>query len=76
MKSLGLNRVGEVRHDRLRDACTRCNTCYQRSISLMNPSAWLDRTFKDLCRLGWTDDKILAHGFTCFDALYAQLKSA
>ncbi|MBU6399591.1 MAG: chromate resistance protein [Verrucomicrobia bacterium] len=32
----------------------------------------LDRLFKGWARLGWTDEKILARGFECFEALYAE----
>ncbi len=35
----------------------------------------IDRVLKGLARLGWTDDKILQHGFVCFDALHAQLRA-
>lgn len=35
----------------------------------------LDRVFEGFARLGWSDEKILAHGLACFDALYAQLRS-
>jgi hypothetical protein len=34
----------------------------------------LDQVFAGLARLGWSDDKILAHGLICFEALYAQMK--
>lgn len=35
----------------------------------------LHQVFKGLARRGWTDEKILEHGFTCFDALYAAVKA-
>lgn len=35
----------------------------------------LDRMFEGLARLGWTDEKILEHGFVSFEALYAQMKA-
>ncbi len=35
----------------------------------------LDRVFEGFARLGWSDEKILAHGLACFEALYAQLRS-
>jgi hypothetical protein len=35
----------------------------------------LHQVFKGLARLGRTDEKILEHGFTCFDALYAAVKA-
>ena len=34
----------------------------------------LHRMFRGLAKLGWSDDKILQHGFISFDALYATLK--
>ena len=34
----------------------------------------IDRVLKGLCHLGWTDERILQHGFVCFEALHAQLK--
>ena len=36
----------------------------------------LDRVCEGLARLGWPDEKILAHGLACFDALYAQVRSS
>ena len=33
-------------------------------------------SLRGLARQGWTDEKILAHGFISFDALYAQLKGS
>jgi len=36
----------------------------------------IDRVLRGLARLGWTDEQILQHGFTCFDALYAQVKAS
>jgi len=34
----------------------------------------LHRVFKGLARLGQKDEEILEHGFTCFDALYSEIK--
>ena len=34
------------------------------------------RVLAGLARLGWSDDKILQHGFVCFDALYSQVKAS
>jgi len=34
----------------------------------------LHRVLRGLTRLGWSDEKILQHGFVCFDALYASVK--
>ncbi|HTL69345.1 MAG TPA: chromate resistance protein ChrB domain-containing protein [Lacunisphaera sp.] len=36
----------------------------------------LHQVFRGLARLGWSDERILAHGFTCFDALYAAVKAS
>ncbi len=36
----------------------------------------IDRVLKGLARLGWADEKILRHGFVCFDGLYAQVKAS
>ena len=36
----------------------------------------VDRVLEGLARLGWADEKILRHGFACFDALYAQVKAS
>ena len=36
----------------------------------------IDRVLAGCARLGWTDRKILRHGMTCFDALYAQVKAS
>ncbi|HVU15481.1 MAG TPA: chromate resistance protein ChrB domain-containing protein [Candidatus Didemnitutus sp.] len=36
----------------------------------------IDRVLKGLGRLGWTDEKILQHGFICFEALHAQVKGS
>ncbi len=36
----------------------------------------IDRVLAGLARLGWPDHKILAHGLTCFEALYAQVKGS
>jgi hypothetical protein len=35
----------------------------------------IDRVLAGLARLGWADDKILQHGFACFDALYEQVRA-
>jgi hypothetical protein len=35
----------------------------------------IHRVLCGLAKLGWSDEKILAHGFVCFDALYATLKA-
>lgn len=35
----------------------------------------IDRILKGLAHLGWADEKILRHGFVCFDALYAHVKA-
>ncbi|HEY4247277.1 MAG TPA: chromate resistance protein ChrB domain-containing protein [Lacunisphaera sp.] len=35
----------------------------------------IDRVLEGLARLGWADEKILQHGFTCFEALYAHVKA-
>jgi len=34
----------------------------------------IHRVLRGLAKLGWTDEKILQHGFVCFDALYAAVK--
>jgi hypothetical protein len=36
----------------------------------------VDRVLAGLARLGRSDDQILAHGFVCFEALYAQVKAS
>jgi hypothetical protein len=36
----------------------------------------IDRVLRGLCRLGWSDEKILQHGLVCFEALSAQLKGS
>lgn len=36
----------------------------------------LDRVFEGLARLGWSDQRIIEHGFACFDALYEQVKAS
>ena len=36
----------------------------------------IDRVLEGLSRLGWADEKIMQHGFTCFEALYAQVKAS
>ena len=35
----------------------------------------IHRVLKGLARLDWPDEKILQHGFVCFDALYAAVKA-
>ena len=34
----------------------------------------IHRVLRGLAKLGWSDEKILQHGFVCFDALYAAAK--
>lgn len=36
----------------------------------------IDRMLRGLVRQGWSDERVLAHGFVSFDALYAQLKGS
>jgi hypothetical protein len=36
----------------------------------------IDRVLRGLCRMGWPDEKILQHGFVCFEALHTQIKSS
>jgi hypothetical protein len=36
----------------------------------------IDRVLDGLGRLGWSDERILQHGMTCFEALYAQVRSS
>jgi hypothetical protein len=35
----------------------------------------IHRVLRGLAKLGWPDEKILQHGFVCFDALYATVKA-
>jgi hypothetical protein len=35
----------------------------------------IHRVLRGLARLGWSDDKILQHGFVCFDALHAATRA-
>lgn len=36
----------------------------------------VDHVLAGLARLGWSDEDILKHGFVCFEALHAQVKTA
>jgi hypothetical protein len=36
----------------------------------------IDRVLAGLARLGWSDQRILQHGFVCFEALHAQVKAS
>jgi hypothetical protein len=36
----------------------------------------IDRVLKGLGRMGWDDERILEHGFVCFDALHHQIKGS
>jgi hypothetical protein len=66
LRDRSLEKIAQMVHDAdLRDAKFRA------------PAAeGLDRVLEGLARLGWSDDRILQHGLTCFDALYAQVRAS
>lgn len=66
LRDRGLERISEMIHDAdLHDE------------KFHSPGAeGIDQVLAGLARLGWSDEKILAHGFTCFEALYAQVKAS